>query len=250
MTVSIDLLKPQEFRRQGAVSGAFIVRVSVSSVVAFALVFGLLGLMRFRIARQDLIYCRDTWKMREPLYNQILSMKQDLATMKKLQQELNGWNASRINWGDPLLEIQRIVPAAMQLRQLNLRGELDFKQGGSGGEGEPASPPQPVRRFFLLIEGKATGDRAETMVLQFVRALGEASTFKTFLESKKLQSLQRDASSAQTGGGQGDRAFIVEAITARRLMVPKEPAPGKKEGGRPGSAGEDPPAAAPEGTGP
>ena len=61
-------------------------RVSVTSVVAFALVFGLLGLVRFRIARRDLIACREIWKMREPLYNQILAMKQDLATTKKLQQ--------------------------------------------------------------------------------------------------------------------------------------------------------------------
>lgn len=225
MTVSINLMKPAEFRHQGAVSGAFVVRVSVASVVSFALVFGLLGLARFRIARQDLIDCREIWKMREPLYNQILAMKQDLATAKKLQQELKGWAASRINWGDPLLELQQIVPATMQLRQLSLRGETEFKQSSApapeGGEGSaPAAPAQPVRRFYLIIEGKATGNLAENMVVQFVRTLGEASTFKAFLESKKLQSLQREASQ---GGEQVDRAFTIEAITIRKPMVATEP---------------------------
>lgn len=213
MTVRVDLLKPSEFRRQGAVSGAFIVRVSIASILAFGGLFALLAFVRFRIARQDLLACREIWKMREPLYNQIMDMKQDLATEKKIQQELVGWEDVRIDWEPALLGLQGIVPSTMQLRRLNVRGEQNFRREKvPDGEGEVEVP---VRRFFLVVEGKATGDKAEDLVVQFVRAMGKEPVFAPILESIKLQSLQRDTSQR---GEQFDRMFRVEATTVARAM--------------------------------
>jgi hypothetical protein len=224
MTVRVNLLKPSEFRRQGAVSGPFILRVSVGSILAFITLFSLLGAIQYRIAHQDLLACREIWRLREPLYNQIQAMKEDLATEKKLQQELKGWAASRLEWLDPLIELQQIVPASLQLKHLSVRGETEIRQAApppemteEGGTALAAAPPSiiPTRRFYLNLDGRATGRMAEDVVVQFVREIGRADLLKSFLESVKLQSLQRDSSQA---GDQAGRVFAIEAITMRRAM--------------------------------
>ena len=229
MTVRVNLLKPGEFRRQGAVSGAFILRTSVGSALAFLTLFALLGMVQFRIARQDLLACQEIWRIRKPIYDQIQSMKADLATEKKLQQELKGWSASRLEWYDPLIEIQRLVPPSLQLKDMLVRGETEIKQqaeapppaegASEGGEAAaaPAVPASPIpsRRFYLSFSGRATGARAEDVVVMFVREMGKADLLKSFLESIKLQSLQRDSSRA---GDQADRIFSIEAVTIKKAM--------------------------------
>ncbi len=223
MTVRVNLLRSTEFRRQGAVSGAFVLRTSVGSILAFITLFSLLGAVQYRIARQDLLACREIWRMREPLYDQLQAMKEDLATERKVQQELRGWSASRLEWFDPLLDLQKIVPASLQFRHMAIRGELNIRQpqsapaGSEGGEvaAAPASAAMPIRRFNLNLAGRATGRMAEDVVVQFVREIGKAELLKSFLESIKLQSLQRD--STQTGE-QADRLFAIEAVTTLREM--------------------------------
>jgi hypothetical protein len=228
MTVRVNLLKASEFRRQGAVSGIFVLRISVGSILAFITLFSLLAAVQFRISRQDLAACREIWRMREPIYDQLQAMKEDLATERKIQQELRGWSASRLEWFDPLLELQRIVPASLQFRYMAIRGELEIREPrgapppeegtGQADAAAPAPPPPaatPMRRFYINLGGRATGRMAEDVVVQFVREIGKAELLKSFLESIKLQSLQRDPS--QTGD-QADRIFTIEAVTANREM--------------------------------
>jgi hypothetical protein len=224
MTVRVNLLKPTEFRRQGAVSGAFVLRTSIVSVLAFATFFALLGMVHFQIARQDLLASQEIWRIRKPLYDQIQMMKADLATEKKLQQELRGWGASRIEWYDPLIQLQKVVPPTLQLRDFSVRGDVEIRQapapepsaeGESGAAAPPAAAPIPMRRFYLTLNGRGTGSRAEDVVVSFVRELGRADLLRSILESIKLASLQRDSSRA---GDQADRLFSIEAVTVKRAM--------------------------------
>ena len=67
------------------------------------------------------------------------------------------------------------------------------------------------------MEGKATGQMAESVVVQFVRTIGSARTFKQILDSIKLQSMQKENSTADQGE-QADRVFSIEASTLKREM--------------------------------
>lgn len=227
MTARINLLKTTEYRRQGLVSTVFIIRVSIMTVVLLALVFGALAFLQRRNARQTLDSARELWRVREPLYRRTLAMKQDLATKRKLDQELRGWQASRIAWHGPLAEFQEITQPTLQFRRLNVRGEMDVrvpkvktpKAGSAEAKpAEAAAPAQagtPARRFFLLIEGRAEGDQAEDAVLQFDAALRRAPGLRALLESVRLQRLESEETRA---GGPAGQAFTIEAATARREM--------------------------------
>lgn len=228
MTARINLLKTTELRRQGVVSTAFIIRVSIVTVALFSLLFGLLALIQHRNARQMLFGAEELWKVREPLYRKTVAMKQDLATKRKLDTELRGWQSSRIAWHDPLTELREIALPTLQFRRLNIRGEMDIRipktktpkagsaEGKPAGEGAaPAAAGTPARRFFLLIEGRAVGDLAEDSVLQFDAALRRAPGFRPVLESVRLQKLESEDGTARGAAGQ---AFSIEATTARREM--------------------------------
>ena len=85
---------------------------------AFLTLFSVLGFVWYEIAQRDLAAAREIWRIREPMYNQIMAMKQDLAVEKKLQQELDGWKTWRLAWTPLLLEFQKVVPPTMQIKRL------------------------------------------------------------------------------------------------------------------------------------
>ncbi|MBU1693581.1 MAG: hypothetical protein KKC51_06420 [Verrucomicrobia bacterium] len=238
MTGRVNLMQAVEFRRQGLVSTTFIIRVSVLTAVLFALLFGALTLLKYRNARQQLFSAREIWKVREPMYRQTLAMKQDLATKKKMDQELAGWKVSRIEWNKPLAVLWQIVHPSIQFRRLNIRGETEIslrkgappktgtpkagaKAAAAGDKGAgksaraPAAPGVPVRHFFLLIEGRASGHMAEDIVLQFDAALRRSPIFRAILESVRLQRLQSEEDRTK---GPAGRAFAIEASTRKREM--------------------------------
>jgi len=224
MTIRVNLLQPHEFRRQGAVSGTFMIRVSIGTALAFLTLFSVLGFVWYEISQRDLDAAREIWRIREPMYNQIMAMKQDLAVEKKLEQELDGWEAWRLEWTPLLLEFQKIVPPAMQIKRLGVGGGVDLtRKGGatSSGEMDDAAAQKvsfsPVIKYTLTFDGKASGNEAETTVVQFVRTFGRAPGFEPILDpaSVKLRSMQRDTSQ---GGEQPDRVFSIEAATLVRTL--------------------------------
>jgi hypothetical protein len=233
MTTRVNLLQAAEFRRQGLVSTVFIIRVSIMTVVLFFAVFGFLTLLQYRNSRQQLASAREIWKAREPAYRKTLVMKQDLATKRKLDQELLGWQVSRTAWEGPLAALRQIAPPSLQFRRLNIRGEMDVrvpkvkaaKEGGrkaGGAEKAAGEPPagmaggKPARLFFLLIEGRTSGDQAEDVVLQFDAALRRAPAFRALLQSVRLQRLEIEEAGSEKSAGQ---AFAIEAATGRREML-------------------------------
>ncbi|MFH0878764.1 MAG: hypothetical protein V2A34_03540, partial [Lentisphaerota bacterium] len=144
-------------------------------------------------------------------------------TNKKLLTELKGWTASRIDWQGPLLELPEIVPPTIQLTKLNIWGTLETKEIKSK---EPVKPPvsgpplkpvklfsPPTRTFNIIIDGRATGDLADEVVVQFVKTIRQSSAFQPLLASIKLQGIRRE-----TGGSEESdiRIFTIEALTIPR----------------------------------
>ena len=76
-----------------------------------------------------------------------------------------------------------------------------------------------MRWYTITIDGKASGDLAEDVVIQFVRTLGSDALFKPIFESPpRLNSLLRDTSQ---GDEQPNRIFTIEGSTQKREI--KEP---------------------------
>jgi hypothetical protein len=232
MSIRVNLLKPEEARRQGVVGVKFMIRVSIASALAVALIIGGLSFMRYKTGKNDLAAARNIWELREPMYNKVLKMKEDLGTEKKFQQELRGWQASRIEWKPLLIELRKICPPTVQLRRLGIRGDLFIKQQAvvtpvdAEGDSAKAAPPSlglAMRWYTITMDGKAAGAMAEDTVVRFVRTFGTDALFKPLFEAPpKLNSLQRDTTQ---GSGQPIRTFTIEGSTKKREM--KEPRAGQ-----------------------
>jgi hypothetical protein len=226
MSIRVNLIKPVEARRQGVVGVKFMIRLSVATAAAIFLITGGLSYIRFETGKKDLASAQNIWEIREPMYSKSLKMKEDLATEKKFQQELRGWQASRIEWKPMLIELRKICPPTIQLRRLGIRGDLFIKQKPvvvpvdveGGAPAAPAAPSlgQAMRWYTITIDGKAAGNMAEDIVVQFVRTFGNDPLFKPLFEAPpKLNSLQRDTSQS---GDQPTRTFTIEGTTLKREM--------------------------------
>jgi len=226
MSIRVDLMKEGEFRRQGAVSGAFIVRITLASLFGFGVLFGFLAFVRMRIAQNDLEAAENIWEMRKPYYEKIQAMKKDLATEKSLSKELDGWKRSRIAWHEQLFALQKLIPSAMQLRRVSIRGDLGFekpparaavkvKSEGGKKKKPKVAPNIPFREYSIRLEGRTSGKKAEDVVVQFVRVLDRSTSYHALLNSIKLLSLNRDT----TGdAGQNDQRFVIEAMTVKQRI--------------------------------
>ena len=222
MSIRVNLLKPSEARRQSMVGIKFMIQFGAATAVVILLILGGLSFLRYETGKRDLEKTRNIWEIREPMYLKVVKMKEDVATEKKFQQELRGWHASRIDWKPLLIELRKICPPLVQLRRLGIRGDLLIKQmpaaEAAGGESPtPSAPPSPglaMRWYTITIEGKALGDMAEDVVIQFVRAFGSDALFKPIFEAPpRLNSLQRDMSQE---GEQPNRNFTIEGSTQKR----------------------------------
>lgn len=207
----VNLMVPGEFRRQGAVSGVFMIRVTIFTVVLYGLVFGVLGFIHYEIARRDLMAAREIWKMREPIYNNVQAMKHDLAEIKKIRQELEGWQRARVSWDERLLTLQKITPAAMQIRRLSIRGEQDLiKEKGTASE-----VGIPARRYILDVDGLIAGEEANVLVNRFLADFEKSPAFSDVLQSLSLQGLRREA---RMGSEHPEWWFSVQAVSKRRAF--------------------------------
>lgn len=220
MSIRVNLLNPAEARRQGMIGVKFMIHVSIGTAVALLMIFGMLGYMRYQTAKRDLAAARNIWAVREPMYNSILKMKEDLATEKKFQQELRGWQASRIEWKPLLIELRNICPPTVQLRRLSIRGELFVKiqpvAAPAEGEKQVSARPagQAMRWYGITLDGKAWGAQAEDVVVRFVRTFGNNALFRPLFETTpRLNSLQREMSQE---GGEPVRVFSIEGQTKKR----------------------------------
>jgi hypothetical protein len=198
------------------------IQFGIATAVVILLILGGLSFIRYETGKRDLKNARNIWEIREPMYQKVLKMKEHVATEKKFQQELRGWHASRIDWKPLLIELRKICPPLVQLRRLGIRGDLLIKQTPAveASDGEPPAPsavPSPglaMRWYAITIEGKASGDMAEDVVIQFVRAFGSDALFKPIFQSPpRLNSLQRDMSQ---DGEQPNRIFTIEGSTQKR----------------------------------
>jgi hypothetical protein len=226
MSIRVNLLYPSEARRQGMVGVKFMIHVSIATAASILVMAGSLGYIRYQTAKRDLAAARNIWEIREPMYNNVLNMKEDLATEKKFQQELRGWQASRLEWKPLLIELRKICPPSVQLRRLSIRGELFVKMQAAAApaEGETAAPVvrsagQAMRWYGITLDGKAWGAQAEDVVVQFVRTFGDDRLFKPLFEAPpRLNSLQRELSQ---DGSEPVRVFTIEGRTKKREI--KEP---------------------------
>ena len=219
MKLRVDLLTQEERRYQGPVSLKFAVTIGGITLGSLALITLLVVVHALLSVRSDLKTARGNWQQIEARYKTVTDKQKAEGENQAVLTELKLWSKQRISWTDLLAELRRIAPASMQFTRLTVRSEWAFVRPPAKTTSDGKEIPQaavPARRFFLSLEGRAAGDLADQVVVDFERAWRQSPGFQPLFESVKLQRLVREATSET--GRQPDRLFLIEGeFRARKL---------------------------------
>lgn len=212
--VRVNLLRPEEIRQQTSLSRESVIRVCtmVGSAIVIATVL-MASFECFRL-RRGLSSARETWSTLGDDYERIKAMHDRHLNNQKYVLELEGWSRSRLEWQAPLTALQDLVPTNIQLTRFSVQGEIQTS------EAEPATdeaPGTPSRTFRIRVEGKAQGSLSDQDVIRFVDRLRVNESYASWLDSIKLQGLQRTLQNGAIGGLE-ERVFRVDAVSKERLM--------------------------------
>jgi len=206
MSLRINMLSDSEYRYSGAVSHRFIAQIVLMVGVGVSLLIIAVALFHVSSIRQDLAWHRDQWTRLEPTYNKMNAMQAAATTNTKLLGELKGRTAWRLEWNSLLPEVQKVVPAYVQLSGLDIRSLADREADKS-----KSKIKAPSRRYEMQLSGKALGREADKVVFRFLEDLEAATAFQEILESVKLQGRM---TSIKKG-----KQFGIQALTKSRKMA-------------------------------
>jgi hypothetical protein len=213
MSVRVNLLRPEEIRHPGAIEKANLIRLGVVLGLSAVVVAGVWGVFQYQAVVRGHARVKAGWAAIEPEYLRVKQVLDAHNSNRKYLDELNGWSTSRIDWTEPFEELQRLVPANIQLTRMSVLGEIAIS------EAKPATkenPGTPARRYQWKLEGRALGEMSDQDVIQFVDALRRGESFQDWLASVKLQGLQRTQS--RPDQETDERAFRVDASSHERLI--------------------------------
>jgi hypothetical protein len=228
MNLCVNLLREDELRVVGLINKQTLIRASVAAVllVIFATIGGIV--LHYQMAIKQYAMAQQKWDQVQPIYDKAHSDQAELVVRRKLIAELKGWSNSRIEWSQPMIELQQIMPPTIQMTRFSIRSDLIAKEQRAppavAGQPPPPAPPAVTQRKFMInIFGTATGALADQVAIHFVRTFRQASTWLPVLESVKLASLQKVADNPNEKEQQvSDRNFEIEALCLIRDMAIKD----------------------------
>ena len=210
MSVRVNLMMPHEIQQQAAVSRGFLVRgAGLLGTAAAVLAVGFL-LFHYRQVHGEHARLQSAWTAIEADYLAVKEIADEQAVNVNLVRELDGWRHSRLEWDAPLAAFQTVVPDNLQFTRLAIAGEVAVSQA------EPATEDYagtPARKYTVRLEGRAVGSLSDQDVIAFVERLRKAQAIAPWMESVRLQGMQRDP-----GAEEEARQFRVNGTSQERLM--------------------------------
>jgi hypothetical protein len=213
MNLRVNLLRPEEQRYQGPVSLRFAISVGGITVGCLLLILLLVGLHSYISVRRDLGASRTGWQKIEARFNAVTTKQKAETDNQLLLAELKKWNRQRVEWTPLLKELQNIAPPSVQFTRLMVRSDWNFQKvpGPTTSDGkEIPQPLLPARRYYVSLEGRAAGELADQVVVDFERTWRQSPGFQPLFESVKLQRLVREAVGGADRQAQADRLFLIE----------------------------------------
>ena len=170
----INLIYPEEQRSASPISVALIIRLVVVavavlvSVVVFSFYWEYKGL-------QDRVAAKETeLKMLDAKYKAAIQTRNEVAIKGDVLKEIQAFRNTRIAWGEQLQNLQRAVPAVIQLTDMRVSQTVLTLSNNIS-----------ARVFEVRLAGRTAAARSEVNVVQLLDALKEPP-FKGVVESATL----------------------------------------------------------------
>ncbi len=215
MSIRVNLLNADEFRAPATVASSISPRTIGIVGAAVAVVLLAIGLVNYRSVTHGLVQAEERWAILEPTYESVQKIQMDKNANDTIAGELAGWNDSAVKWHVPIAELATLVPPDIQLTRLTVKGDVGQVQS-TGPKVEGAKPQPAYRTFTIRIDGVADGEFSDQTVIEFVKAIQKAPGYQDWIESVKLQGLQRSTSK---NGGENERVFRVDLESKVREML-------------------------------
>lgn len=215
MNLQVNLILDTEQRSGSVLSVRSLLRILsivLPLIALVVLVSAILNLMTLR-SKQRLFEAK--WADAEPKMNKALALAEELTQNRALLEELQGWNASHLDWHTQLAGLRDVVPVTIQLDRLRVSQTLQLSPGKKG-EAEAATPTgPPVRAFALTMSGRALGESAEQDIQFLKRGMESAPAFTGIVSSVKVTKYGEDTAK---GAGPNDRVFQIDSIYEPRAF--------------------------------
>jgi len=217
MSLRINLLEEDELRHAGLLGEAFLIRILIISVVVVAGLGLAFMLLHVSSIRREMESSKQLYMQKDPLYQDVRAMQDDVADNKSIQAELKGWRTSRPDWGGILMHIQSLVPGSIQLERLSVRGEII--QPRASKKLIKKKKEEPYRSYRITMDGISQGSLADELVIQFVRDLKEAPGLAAFFETVNLKRIEKERQGGRDAVDLQRRTFAIEAVSKPLLLT-------------------------------
>ena len=166
MSYRVDLLYESE-RRSGSVFSIKAL-IRLVGIIVPAIIITAASVWGADVMRQtnEAKMLESQWTETKPKKDAANALRTEALKTAAIQSELQGWANAHVNWHRCLFNIQRAVPAAIQIESLRVKQALLVVPGKG-----------PSRMFSVTLRGRAKGETSEHSVLDFKRTLAEGEVF-------------------------------------------------------------------------
>jgi Tfp pilus assembly protein PilN len=170
----INLIYKDEQRSASPVSFWLMMRVAIGAAL-FLAVFGVVMFMvGYSSIKHQVNALDNEWKYADPKYKAAIQVRKELSERADTLKALQGWRDARIAWGGQLESLGGIVPAVIQLTEIRITHAVLLISNNT-----------PTRVFEAKFSGRASADRSEVNVVEFLNGFKE-KPFSQFVESALL----------------------------------------------------------------
>jgi len=196
MSMRVNLILQSEQRNPSLFTPKLLLRILSFAVPALILMGAASLVMKVMGMGAECAKLEREWLKTGPKQEQAIKLTGQLNSNRRIRDELEGWHKAQMRWHGQLSALPRIIPAAVQLTELNVDQVLEAT------EKEKAL----ARSFTMQIRGRAVGRNADVMVDEIEQNLRTISEFAPLVESVEVVSFMADTAK---GASEDDRLFEI-----------------------------------------
>ena len=196
MNIRVDLILDNEKRSASLLNVKSIIRLAIIIAPLLVIVTVVLGGIGFMHSNVKLNNLKNRWELAEQRQKEAKALRDETAINNRIKNELLGWRASQMPWGEQMVALQRIAPSNMQFIRLNISQTLLLVNNSF-----------PARQFVLTLSGKSKGSAAEANINTFIDTIKSSEIFTVPMEGVSIESFGEDRNEYAT---REDRVFEIK----------------------------------------
>lgn len=196
MNIRVDLILDTEKRSASVLNAKSIIRLAIIILPLLVIVMVVLGAISVMHSNVKLNNLQNRWEIAEKKQAEAKILRNETAINNQIKNELLGWRASHMSWGEQLVALQRIAPINMQLTGLSINQTLHLVKNKF-----------PARQFVLTLSGKSKGVPAEANINRFIDTIKNSEAFTVPMENVSIENFGEDRNE---NASREDRVFVIK----------------------------------------